>query len=157
MNQVSLNQNVNLSQHFTLGELTKTKYKTKDGNIPSHVQVENLKRLCGWLEHLRSQYNLLYSDGNEPVIINSGYRSPEVNKKAGGSETSNHLEGCAVDIHCYGIEQALRYAVILLNYSDNTNKQYDELYIERSPRGSYWIHLAVRPKDNRRKTAIIIS
>ena len=39
-----------LSPHFTLGEMTKTKYKTEDGNIPSHVAIENLKRLCGWLE-----------------------------------------------------------------------------------------------------------
>ena len=43
-----------LSEHFTLGELCKTSYHTLDGNIPSHVAIENLKRICeGWLEDLR--------------------------------------------------------------------------------------------------------
>ena len=50
MSAVSMNKKEKLSQHFTLGEMTKTSYKTKDGNIPSHVAIENLKRLCGWLE-----------------------------------------------------------------------------------------------------------
>jgi hypothetical protein len=42
-----------LSPHFTLEELTKTSYHTLDGNIPSRVAIENLKRICGWLEILR--------------------------------------------------------------------------------------------------------
>jgi len=49
-----------LSPHFTLGELCKTSAKTQDGNIPSHVHIENLKRLCRWLEMLRDE-----SDKNE--------------------------------------------------------------------------------------------
>ena len=59
---------VHLSPHFTLGELTVTSVKTADKNIPSHVAIENLKRLCKWLEHLRAQYNLRYSDGSHPII-----------------------------------------------------------------------------------------
>ena len=44
-----------------LQELTKTKYVTPDGNIPSHVVIENLKRICeNWLEDLRYSYNMLY-------------------------------------------------------------------------------------------------
>ena len=54
------NKQAKLSQHFSLGELTKTKYVTEDGNIPSHVVIENLKRLCPWLEELRFRYNRLY-------------------------------------------------------------------------------------------------
>ncbi len=50
MNNVEINKQVRLSEHFTLGEMTKTSAKTADGNIPSHVHIENLKRLCGWLE-----------------------------------------------------------------------------------------------------------
>ena len=137
-----------LSTHFTLGELTKTKYQTSDGNIPSHVVIENLKRLCTWLEELRRRYN-------EPIIINSGYRSPAVNKLAGGSNTSNHLTGCAVDIKTYGIEQAMRYAVILMDYADDSNLDFDELLIEKNRQGTIWLHFAVRPKDNRRKIAFI--
>ena len=68
-----------LSPHFTLGEMTKTSHKTADGTIPSHVAIENLKRLCGWLEMLREEWNKRYGDGNDPIIINSAYRSWEVN------------------------------------------------------------------------------
>ena len=167
MNNVEINKNIKLSEHFTLGELTKTSVKTADGNIPSHVAIENLRRLCGWLEILRERYNQMYGNlslgpgpsdrsGEElPVIINSGYRSPEVNKRVGGSPTSNHLTGCAADIKVFGIEQAMRYAVILLNYADNTMQEFDELLIERSNKGSYWVHFAVRPKENRRKVMFI--
>ena len=147
---MSINKKERLSQHFTLGELCKTSYKTKDGNIPSHVAIDNLKRLCGWLEMLRSEWNKRYGDGNDPIIINSAYRSWEVNKKAGGSATSNHLVGCAADIKCAGKEQALRYAVILLDIADESREDFDELIIE--VRGStVWVHFAVRPKGNRRK------
>jgi hypothetical protein len=73
----------------------------------------------------------------------------------GGSPTSNHLTGCAVDIRVYGIEQAMRYAVILMDYADETKQDYDEILIERNRNGNYWLHFAVRPKDNRRKTMFI--
>ena len=78
-----------------------------------------------------------------------------MNKRVGGSPTSNHLTGCAADIKVFGIEQAMRYAVILLNYADNTMQEFDELLIERSKKGTYWLHFAVRPKDNRRKVIFI--
>ena len=151
--KVEINKNMKLSEHFTLGELTKTSYHTLDGNIPSHVAIENLKRICeGWLEDLRYSYNRLYGDGEHdvPIIINSAYRSEEVNMKCGGAKGSNHLTGCAVDIKCYGPEQMIRMAGILLDIADGTRRDFDELILEK--RGStYWIHFAVRPKDNRRK------
>ena len=151
-----------LSEHFTLGEVTKTSYKTEDQNIPSRVAIENLKNLCeNWLEDLRYSYYTLSHKRDSPhcemLIINSGYRSPEVNKLAGGSPTSNHLTGCAVDIHVEGFEQAVRYASILLDISEGTKRDFDELYIERNKAGSYWIHFAVRPRDNRRKGGFIIA
>ena len=90
-----------LSPHFSLGELTKTSVKSLDGNIPSHEAIENLKRLCPWLEELRYTYNSLYclkpgedyetSKNVEPIIITSGYRSPDVNRAVGGANSSNHL------------------------------------------------------------------
>ena len=219
MEKVSINKTINLSEHlaspseaalshsselnglrltphFSLGEVTKSRH-AEIYNIPSHVAIENLKRVCAWLEALRLRYNLRYvlrsvsppelggvrgglnegmpgasSDhpahtgtppnlGGEintdaPIIITSGYRSPELNKKVGGSPTSNHLTGCAVDIRVAGIEQAMRYAVILMDYADETKQDYDELLIERNRSGGYWLHFAVRPKDNRRKTMVML-
>ncbi len=194
-----------LSPHFTLGELCKTKYVTADGNIPSRGVIENLIRVCGWLEELRvvagvrprskvgcavdaggagsavvagvrpqskvagdctlapdprpagSAYSRSEECGvrsEEPIVINSGYRSPEVNRLAGGVPSSNHVTGCAVDIHCAGKEQMIRYAAILLDIADETKRDFDELLLEQH--GSVcWLHFAVRPKDNRRKIAFL--
>ncbi|MBO4891676.1 MAG: hypothetical protein J5502_03640 [Prevotella sp.] len=142
-----------LSPHFTLGELCKTSYHTLDGNIPSRVAIENLRNLCeNWLEDLRYSQNTLYGNKNDdiPIIINSGFRSEEVNRKCGGAKGSNHLTGCAVDIKCLGPEQMIRMSGILLDIADGTKRDFDELILEK--RGTtYWIHFAVRPKNNRRK------
>ena len=145
-----IDKKLKLSEHMTLGELIKT--KTGIDNVPNEEQVKNLKRLCGWLEKLRKRWNDLYGEGDDPIIINSGFRSPEVNKAVGGATLSNHLTGCAVDIRCIGIEQALRYAAILLDISDLNKEDFDELIIERSKLGNYWIHFAVRAMENRRRT-----
>ena len=154
ISNVEINKDVKLSEHFSLAELTKTSVKTKDGNIPSHVHIENLKRVCGWLEELRLRCNLnkkeKIKNKDEPIIINSGYRSPEVNKAVGGAPGSNHLTGCAVDIRCKGIEQAIRYAFILLDISEESQEDFDELLIEKSSK-SIWVHFAVRPCENRRR------
>ena len=194
MKEVSINEKMKLSEldglrlspHFTLGELCKTSYHTVDGNIPSRKAIENLKRICGWLEILRERYNKRYGDGvsppelggvrgglnvsrsdsrssrdqttpdpsysggEVPIVISSGYRSEEVNMKCGGAKGSNHLTGCAVDIRCYGPEQMIRYACLLLDTADENGWVFDELIQEK--RGTtYWVHFAVRPKDNRRK------
>ena len=157
MTVVSINKQARLSDHFTLGELTKTNTKIK--NVPNEAQVENLKRLCGWLEQLRRRPtpspSLLREGSEEPIIINSGYRSPEVNRAVGGAPNSNHLTGCAVDIHVTGIEQLIHYASTLLDISDERQEDFDELLLERSPRGTYWLHFAVRPSGNRRKVRLI--
>ena len=137
-----------LSPHFTLGELCKTSAKGID-NTPSHAAVLNRKTLCeNWLEPLRQRYN-------KPILINSGFRSEAVNKAIGGVKGSNHLTGCAVDIRVTGPEQAIRYACILLDIADESKRDYDELLIERSPKGTYWLHFAVRPSGNRKKVRFI--
>ena len=118
-----MNKDMRLSEHFTLGELTKTSFKTEDGNIPSRVVIENLRNLCeNWLEDLRYSYNTLYreispcaslsrddkkgviSSGVEKsLIINSGYRSPEVNRLAGGGSDEQPSDGMRRGYPCGGI------------------------------------------------------
>ena len=179
------NKQTKLSSHFTLGELCKTSVNSLDGNIPGQEEIENLKRLCPWLEELRRRYNERYFfeeggrrkeegehfkgreeggvrsenrlEAEEPIVITSGYRSPEVNRCVGGAHSSNHLTGCAVDIRCVGIEQAIRYAAILQDIADEWKQDFDELLIERNRKGRYWVHFAVRPPEegNRRKTLFI--
>ena len=148
-----INTVMKLSEHFGLAELCKT--RTGIENVPNEEQVDNLRRVCRWLERLRLRYNQMRNERNEvreyPIIINSGFRSPAVNKALGGVATSNHLTGCAVDIRCIGMEQALRYAAILLDISDQSGEDYDELLIEQKGR-VIWIHFAVRPSGNRRRT-----
>ena len=73
---------MNLSEHMTLAELCKT--KTGIENVPNEAQVENLRRVCRWLERLRRRWNDKYGDGDDPIIINSGFRSAAVNKAVDG-------------------------------------------------------------------------
>ena len=150
---VQLNSKANLSEHFLLGEFTRSKYP-EVYNIPSHEAIANLKRLCEWLEVLREK-------ASQPIIINSGYRSPQLNRKVGGASNSNHLTGCAADIRTSGYEQAIVYAAILINYAKESQQEFDELLIEKRSAlplgssknryGAVWLHFAVRPKDNRHK------
>ena len=148
MEIVQLNANAKLSEHFTLGEFTKSGSHPEVYNIPSHEAIANLANLSKWLEVLRER-------AGTPIVINSGYRSPQLNRKIGGAPNSNHLTGCAVDIRVSGMEQLIRYAAILLDYADESKQDFDELLIERNRYGAIWLHFAVRPKDNRRKVAFI--
>jgi hypothetical protein len=141
-----------LTEHFTLEEMTKT--KSKADNTPSAEQVKNLKRVCWWLEMLRSRWNRKYGEGDDPIVVNSGYRSAEVNKEVGGVDNSNHLTGCAVDIRVTGMDQMIHYANILIDISDEANEPFDELLMERKD-GKMWLHFAVRPTGNRRKINIL--
>ena len=177
-----------------LGELTKTSFKTDDKNEPPLEAVENLIHLCeDWQEELRFNYNTIYvlnsiddyftSKDVEPLVINQGFRSYQVMRameKAGlnPSKTSNHMRGCAVDIRCAGVEQALRYMTILIDIADQKKQDFDELFLERKTIKSsstassqqqgrnqqqgtpisyvYWLHFAARPTDNRRKIGFIL-
>ena len=142
MKQVEINKQAKLSPHFTLGELTGSKSHPEVYNVPSHVHIENLKRVCVWLEALRARYNQWYvlAGAGGPIIITSGYRSAELNRKVGG-----------VDIRVAGKKQLIRYACILLDYADETKQDFDEILLERGAAGTIWLHFAVRAQGNRRK------
>ena len=78
MKEVSMNKDMKLSEHSTLGELTKTSYKTEDGNIPSRVAIENLKNLCeNWLEDLRYSYNTLYPRDYPQDVVRQAHQPSE--------------------------------------------------------------------------------
>ena len=145
---IQLNSEAKLSPHFTLGELTKSSSHPEVYNIPSHEAIANLKRVCVWLEELRLR-------SGTPIRINSGYRSPQLNRAIGGVPTSNHLTGCAVDIRVSGMEQLIVYAAIIIQYANETHQDFDELLIEKNKHGAIWLHFAVRPKENRRKVTCI--
>ena len=143
------NEKTYLTPHFTLEEMTRTNVKLgyldqQRQTQPDAQVIDNLTRVCQWLEKVREV----------PIIINSGYRCKELNRLVGGCPTSNHLTGCAADIRVNSKEQLLRYAVRLLDISDETGQDFDEILLERNSR-EYWLHFAVRPTNNRRKIHLI--
>ena len=144
-----------LTPHFTLGEMTRSTSHPEIYNVPPPAYVDNLTRVCGWLEKLRERYNILYADNrDEPIKISSGYRSEKLNRAVRGARDSNHLTGCAADIVCRNCEQAVRYAAILLDLSLYNDHPFDELIIERKFT-HYWLHFAVRKDGNRGKVSMI--
>ena len=90
---------MNLSEHFTLEELTFTNHREYD-NTPNQVQIDNLTRLAEFLEKVR------YTLYDRPIIIDSGFRSPEVNQAVGSTSVSQHMKGCAADIRVPGMTPA---------------------------------------------------
>lgn len=120
-----------LSDHFTLAELTRT--GTGLANDPSPAQVEKLRALCVHiLEPVRAHFN-------RPVKVNSGYRSPAVNKAVGSSPGSDHVKGAASDIEVAGVSN-LEVARWIRD-----NLSYKQLILENHTPGkpsSGWVHVA---------------
>jgi uncharacterized protein YcbK (DUF882 family) len=82
---------MNLSEHFTLDELTHTDHRQFD-NTPNASEMANLVRLAGFLEEVKTAI------GGKPVMVNSAFRCKEVNDAVGSKDTSQHRIGCAADI-----------------------------------------------------------
>ena len=80
-----------LSPNFSLEELTHTDHREYD-NTPNDSELENLKRLAEFLEEVKAAL------GGRPVMVNSAFRSKQVNDAVGSKDTSQHRIGCAVDI-----------------------------------------------------------
>ena len=109
-----------LSANFSLNELTKSEAATRNGifNTPSALVIEKLQALTdNILQPLRDKFG--------PVIVTSGYRSPEVNKAIGGSATSHHCFGYAADFEALGmdnrelaiyIRDSLTYTQLILEF-----------------------------------------
>ena len=79
------------------------------------------------------------------IRINSGYRSPEHNKRVGGSPTSQHCKGEAADI--FPLEKDIDdvFALIIREF------KYDQVILEKNSRGSRWIHISYKIEGNRQK------
>ena len=87
---------MNLSEHFTYEELTHTDHREFD-NSPNATELANLTRLAAFLEQVKIAL------GNKPVIVNSAFRSKQVNDAVGSKDTSQHRIGCAADIRIPGM------------------------------------------------------
>jgi putative chitinase len=87
---------MNLSPHFTLEELTFTDHREYD-NTPNDKELANLVRLANFLEQIKT---LL---GGKPIMVNSAFRSAEVNRAVGSTDKSQHRRGCACDFRVTGM------------------------------------------------------
>jgi uncharacterized protein YcbK (DUF882 family) len=87
---------MNLTEHFTLAELTATSHRQFD-NTPNDSELANLLRLAEFLEQVKTAL-----DG-KPIMVNSGFRSKQVNDSVGSKDTSQHRVGCAADIRVPGM------------------------------------------------------
>lgn len=87
-----------LTEHFTLEEFTDSQTAARKGipNVPPAIEHRNLVRTAEAMEKVRT---LL---GDKPILVSSGYRSPAVNAAVGGSKSSAHMSGLAVDFSCPG-------------------------------------------------------
>lgn len=122
-----------LSPHFHLAELTVSQTAARRGldNTPDAAMIEQLKRTAARMEHVRAIL------GNRPILISSGYRSPAVNKACGGSRTSAHMTGHAVDFTCPGFGRPYEVAKTLsLELTD-----FDQLIQEFGQ----WVHIGFGP------------
>ncbi|ALE39537.1 peptidase M15 [Leptospira interrogans] len=132
---------MNLSVNFTLSELTVT--QTGLPNDPDERQIVNLKRLCETiLEPLREAIG-------KPIGINSGFRSPAVNRKIKGSVTSQHMAGEAADLCVAGMSTLDVVKTIV-----SLNLPYHQL-INEGMAGVTWVHVSVAPQGIKPKKEIL--
>lgn len=133
---------MNLSKNFTLSELTVT--QTGFPNDPDERQIVNLKRLCETiLEPLREAIG-------KPIGINSGFRSPAVNRKIKGSVTSQHMAGEAADLSIAGMSTLDVVKLIV-----KLKLPFHQLINEGTTTGVTWVHVSVAPQGIKPKKEIL--
>ena len=136
-----------LSQNFTLDELTHTDHRELD-NTPNDIEINNLKRLAEFLEQVKTVL------GGKPVMINSAFRSKAVNDAVGSKDSSQHRVGCAADLRIPGMmpDEVVK-AIIASGIG------YDQVIREfATPTGGGWTHVSVpnEPMGAPRRQALII-
>ena len=129
---------MNLTKHFTLEELTATSHRQFD-NTPNETETANLQKLAEFLEQVKTTL-----DG-KPIMINSAFRSKQVNDSVGSKDTSQHRLGYAADFKVPGMtpDQVVR-AII------DSDLQFDQIIREFDA----WTHISISPSP--RRQALII-
>jgi hypothetical protein len=129
-----------MTEHFSLEELTFTNHREFD-NTPNVLQINNLQRLAEFLEKVR---DLL----GKPILVDSAFRSPEVNHAVGSTSVSQHLKGCAADIRVPGMTPS---EVVKAIYG--ADLPYDQLILELG-----WTHISIPNTEDAepRSMALII-
>lgn len=133
---------MNLTEHFTLEELTHTDHRELD-NTPNDAELANLTRLAEFLEQVKKVL------GGKPIMVNSAFRSKAVNDAVGSKDTSQHRVGCAADIRVPGMAPNEVVKAIIasgLGY-DQVIREFDR-----------WTHISIPNEAVRapRKQALII-
>jgi hypothetical protein len=131
-----------MTPHFTLAELTATSHRQFD-NTPNEAETANLQRLAEFLEQVKEAL-----DG-KPIMINSGFRSKQVNDSVGSKDTSQHRIGCAADIRVPGMtpDEVVRAVIAAGLPYDQIIREFDA-----------WTHISVTntPEGTPRRQALII-
>lgn len=125
-------------KYFTIKELcsSSTAQQKRIDNSPSAEVVHNLEMLVdNILDPLREKYG-------KPIRVNSGYRSPEVNKLVGGSKTSQHMTGLAADITTGSINGNKK----LFTLVQQLNLPFDQLIDENKFK---WVHISYSNKPRK--------
>lgn len=127
---------IQLTEHFTLEEFTRSAIAALRGidNKPDAVQLTNLQMIAHQMEHVR------YLLGGNPIIISSGFRSEALNDVVGGSSTSSHAHGLAVDFTCPKFGTVKEVCMHLKNNSF----KFDQLIYEQGR--TNWCHLGFGEK-----------
>ena len=131
---------IQLTTHFTLSEFIRSETAQAKGidNTPSLEAVSNLQYLCQQvLEPLRVWLG-------KPIVINSGYRSSQLNQLVGGVSNSQHLTGEAADIRLPDKATGQLYAEFILEHC-----RFDQLLFEQNSKGTCWLHVSCCRKGNR--------
>jgi len=135
---------MNLTENVSLKELTKSESATRFGisNEPTEEALTNLQKLATHiLQPVRDHFG-------KPLIITSGYRSPELCVKIGSTTTSQHTKGQAADFEIGGIANK--------DLSDwiHQNLDYDQLILEfwkPEDVNSGWVHCSFKGEGQNRK------
>ena len=131
-----------LTLHFSLEELTTTDHRQFD-NTPNPDELANLNRLAKFLEQVKSVL------GGKPVMINSAFRSAQVNAAVGSKDTSQHRIGCAADIRVPGMtpDEVVKAVMAAGLGYDQIIREFDR-----------WTHISIpnNPEDKPRQQALII-